>query len=440
MKPVLPFSRHVGYHKAAFRPRSTLHRLDVSSKTCERTMLPHDSGFHVFNPSRRNRAPIATLQSAMAEHGLDAALIVQRVDLFYFTGTGQDAHLFVPVEGSPLLLVRRNLERALQKSPLESISAVRSFSHLKKVIKSASPGRLGRLGMELDVLPVNNYQLYTELFPNTVISDVSPLIRETRMVKSEYEIQIIRQAGRLNDAMFSQVGEILKEGMSEVEFAGLLEARYRKNGHQGLVRTRSFNSELFYGHLMSGTNLAVPSCHFGPTGGSGLSPCMPQGAGRKIIKRNEPVQIDYVGIVDSYMVDQSRTFFLGEAPEKFLKVHATALAIQDALIREGRPGTRAEKLYEIAKYMAADAGLTEGFMGYPESMLFVGHGIGLELDELPLLGRKSPHILKQGMVIDVEPKFILPGEGLAGIGNSFVVTEKGLDKLTNFDDAIQVLC
>jgi Xaa-Pro aminopeptidase len=376
----------------------------------------------------------------MAEQGLDAALIVQRVDLFYFTGTGQDAHLFVPVKGSPLLLGRRNLARALQESPLESISAVRSFSHLKKVIRSAYPGRLGRLGMELDVLPVNNYQLYTQLFPNTLISDVSPLIRETRMVKSEYEIQIIRQAGLLNDAMFTQVGEILKEGMSEVELAGLLEARYRKNGHQGLVRIRSFNNELFYGHLMSGPNLAVPSCHFGPTGGAGLSPCMPQGASRKIIKRHEPVQIDYVGIVDSYMVDQSRTFFVGDAPEKFIKVHATALAIQDTLIRQGRAGTRAEKLYEIAKHMAADAGLKEGFMGYPESMPFVGHGIGLELDELPLIGRKSPHILKQGMVIAVEPKFILPGEGLAGIENSFVVTEEGLDKLTNFDDAIQVLC
>jgi len=259
------------------------------------------------------------------------------------------------------------------------------------------------------------------------------------MVKSEYEIQIIRQAARLNDAMFARVGEILKEGMSEVEFAGLLEAYYRKNGHQGIVRIRSFNTDVFYGHLMSGPNLAAPSCHFGPTGGSGVSPSVPQSAGLKIIKRYEPVQVDYVGVVDAYMVDQSRTFFLGDAPERFLKVHATALAIQDTLIRLGRPGTRAARLYDIAKNMAAEAGLAEGFMGYPEPMPFVGHGIGLELDELPLLGKKSPYVLTPGMVIAVEPKFILPGEGLAGIENSFVVTEKGLDKLTNFDDAIQIL-
>ena len=382
---------------------------------------------------------IKTLQSAMADNGLDAALIVQRVDLFYFSGTGQDAHLFVPAEGSPLLLVRKSFERAVQDSPLEHVVAVKSLSGLKKSIEREYSGPLKRLGMELDVLPVNNYMLYSKLFPNAAINDVSPLIRETRMVKSEHELQMIRQAARMSDAVLSAVGEILKEGMSEIEFAGLIEAQYRKNGHQGFVRVRSFNSEVFYGHIMSGANLAVPSCSVGPTGGPGLNPTMPQGAGSKIIKRHEPVQIDYVGVVGGYMVDQARTFFIGEPPEKFLKIHATALAIQEALISQGRAGTKAEKLYETAMHMAAEAGLTEGFMGYPQPVTFVGHGFGLELDELPVIGRMSPHVLKEGMVIALEPKFILPGEGLAGIENSFVVTEKGLDKLTNFDDAIQVL-
>jgi len=382
---------------------------------------------------------IKNLQSAMADNGLDAALIVQRVDLFYFSGTGQDAHLFVPAEGSPLLLVRKSFERAVQDSPLAHVVAVKSLSGLKKSIEREYSGPLKRLGMELDILPVNNYMLYSKLFPNAVINDVSSLIRETRMVKSEHELQLIRQAALMNDALFSAVGEILKEGMSEIEFAGLLEAQYRKNGHQGFVRVRSFNSEVFYGHIMSGANLAVPSCSVGPTGGPGLNPTMPQGAGSKIIKRHEPVQIDYVGVVGGYMVDQARTFFIGEPPEKFLKIHATALAIQEALISQGRAGTKAEKLYDIAMNIAAEARLTEGFMGYPQPVTFVGHGIGLELDELPVIGRKSPHVLKEGMVIALEPKFILPGEGLAGIENSFVVTERGLDKLTNFDDAIQVL-
>lgn len=375
----------------------------------------------------------------MAKRGLDAALIVQRVDLYYFSGTGQDAHLFVPADGVPVLLVRRTLERACAESPLESISGIKSFSDLKKNIESACSRRLDRLGMELDVLPVNNYKLYSDLFPQTVISDVSPLIREIRMIKSDYELEIIRRAGRMNDSLFSTVKEIMKEGMSEVEFAGLLEAWYRKNGHQGVVRIRSFNNDIFYGHLMSGPNAAAPSSHFGPTGGPGLSPSMPQGAGTKIIKRHEPISIDYVGVVDSYMVDQTRVFFLGDPPEKFRKAHAIALGIQNALVEQGRPGVRAEDLYDIAIRLANEAGVTEGFMGYPHSVPFVGHGIGLELDELPVIGKNSPYVLQQGMVMALEPKFILPGEGLAGIENSFVVTENGLEKLTKFDDAIQIL-
>ena len=130
----------------------------------------------------------------MADNGLDAALIVQRVDLFYFSGTGQDAHLFVPAEGSPILLVRKSFERAVQDSPLEHVVAVKSLSGLKKSIEREYSGPLKRLGMELDVLPVNNYMLYSKLFPNAAINDVSPLIRETRMVKSDHELQMIRQA------------------------------------------------------------------------------------------------------------------------------------------------------------------------------------------------------------------------------------------------------
>ncbi len=382
---------------------------------------------------------VKKLQSAMAKNGLDGALIIQRVDLYYFSGTGQDCHLFVPVDGAPLLLVRRTLERAREESPVQSISGIKSFSGLKKSIELACSGRMERLGMELDVLPVNNYKIYSELFPKAVIRDVSPLIREIRMIKSDYELEIIRRAGRMNDSLLSEVGNIIKEGMSEVEFAGLVEARYRKNGHQGVVRIRSFNNDIFYGHLLSGSNAAVPSSHFGPTGGSGLSPSLPQGAGLKIIKRHEPISIDYVGVVDSYMVDQTRVFFLGDPPEKFLRTHGVALAIQNELMEKGRPGTRAEELYNIAVHMAAEAGITRGFMGYPHPVPFIGHGIGLELDELPVLGKKSPYVLQKGMVMAVEPKFILPGEGLAGIENSFVVTETGLEKLTNFDDNIQVL-
>ncbi|MBI4966382.1 MAG: aminopeptidase P family protein [Desulfomonile tiedjei] len=382
---------------------------------------------------------IAALQAGLSQNGFDGALIVQRADLFYFSGTGQDAHLFVPVEGQPLLMVRRDFDRARQESPLEAVLPASSLSELSKPVLACLPRGTKAIGMELDVLPVNNYRLYRDLFQEVKIEDVSPLIKEVRMIKSEYELELIRRAAEMNDAMYRHIGEILREGMTEIELAGMLEGFYRKLGHQGYVRVRSFNQEVFYGHVMSGSNLAVPSCSVGPTGGPGPNASLPQGAGFKKIARHEPVQVDYVGMVGGYMIDQARTFFVGEPPEKFLRIHSEALAIQNALVQQGRPGTKAEELYDTALRMAADANLTQGFMGYPQPVPFVGHGIGLELDELPLVGRKSPHLLQPGMVIALEPKFILPGEGLAGIENSFVVTETNLEKLTRFDDAIQVL-
>lgn len=394
---------------------------------------------HHSTPTEEIENRITALQKGMAQKGFNAAIIVQRADLFYFSGTGQDAHLVVPAEGHPALMVRKDYDRAREDSPLEHVRPAGSLSDLKEAVLEVMTHSKKCLGMELDVLPVNNYRLYQDLFPEVQIVDISPLIREIRMVKSQYELDLIRKAADMNDAMYAHIRDILHEGVTEIEFAGMLEAFYRKQGHQGYVRVRGFNQEAFYGHVMSGRNLAVPSCSLGPTGGSGPNASLPQGAGLKRIGRHEPVQVDYVGVVGGYMVDQARTFFIGEPPGKFLRLHTEALSVQDALIEQGKPGIRAENLYDMAVSMVADAGLMEGFMGYPQPVPFIGHGIGLELDELPLVGRKSPHVLRPGMVIALEPKFILPGEGLAGIENSFLVTETGLEKLTRFDDEIQVV-
>ena len=344
------------------------------------------------------------LQTAMAAHGFDVTLIVLQVDLYYFTGTGQDAHLVIPVEGAPILLVRKDFQRASEETPLESVARIRSLSDLKDAVLDAAMGPVRKLGMELDVLPVNNFRLYSGLFPDAEIEDISPLVKAVRMVKSSYELAIINQAARMNDTLFSTVKDILREGLSEVEFSGLLEAEYRKMGHQGLVRVRSFNQDVFYGHVMSGVNLTVPSCSVGPTGGPGLNSSFPQGAGTRIIGRHEPVQIDYVGVVKGYLIDQARTFYLGEPPEEFVRAHDVALRIQQTIAEQGGAGAHAEDLYNTSLRIAREEGLEEGYLGYPTPVPFVGHGIGLELDESPVIGRKSPHVLEEGMVVALEPK------------------------------------
>ncbi|MCL6449463.1 MAG: Xaa-Pro peptidase family protein [Armatimonadetes bacterium] len=375
------------------------------------------------------------LQNLLREKGIDGALIVQNADLFYFAGVVQRAHLFIPAAGKPLLLVRKSHARARAESALENIVSLENPRELPAALAAHGFGPPACLGLELDVLPVNEYFRYQKMFPAARIVDVSPLIRQVRMVKSAYELELLKNAAALGREMFSRVREVLREGMTEVELAGQLEACYRRHGHQGYVRTRSFNMEMVYGHLLAGESCAVPSFLDSPTGGSGLNPSFPQGAGFKVIRRDEPVLIDYVAVLDGYMVDQSRIFCLGCLPEKLVRAHRAALEIQELLKERGRPGAICSELYDLAVGVAEKYGLQEYFMGYPEPVSFVGHGLGIELDELPVIARGFQMPLEEGMILALEPKFVFP-EGGVGLENTFVVTSRGLETLTVFEEGI----
>jgi Xaa-Pro aminopeptidase len=115
------------------------------------------------------------------------------------------------------------------------------------------------------------------------------------------------------------------------------------------------------------------------------------------------------------------------------------IEIQKVLVENGRPGASAAHLYALALEISEEAGLSRGFMGFPLPVPFVGHGLGLELDEWPIIGKNSDHILQTGMVVALEPKVIFPGEGVVGIENTFLITERGMEKLSRFPDDIVVI-
>lgn len=378
------------------------------------------------------------LQQKMCEQGIGGALILQRADLFYFSGTAQDAHLFIPAQGLPQLLVRRNLERARSESRLPQIEPLTGWSDLETLIKDAVAPTTP-LGMELDVLPVNLFRRYTKLFAPLNIADISPPIRLIRAVKSPHELNNLQKAAALNEAMYAHVREICRPGMSEIKLAAQLEAFVRVRGHQGAIRMRGFNQEMFFSHTMAGENAAAPSFFNGPTGGCGLNPSYPQGAGTAKIKRGEPLLIDFVTVLGGYMVDQTRIFSLGKPEAKLLQAHETALEIKKALVELGRPGANGAVLYRKALEIATASGLGDHFMGAKEKVTFVGHGVGLELDELPVIAHNFDFTLAEGMVFALEPKFIFPGRGTVGVEDTFVVRPGGLEQITRFADAIQIL-
>jgi len=379
---------------------------------------------------------VTRFQRRLEEEDIDVALLVQRVDLYYLSGVDREAQLCVPAVGPAVLIVQKEMEHVRSCGAIEHMRESTSPSSLHDAVLEQLRQEPRRLGLELDILPINRYQFYQKVFPDADIIDVSPLIREIRMVKTDYEISCIQKASEMADSMFEQVPLYLQEAETEMELAARVECYYRSKGHPGIICTRGFNSEAFYGHLMSGKNAALPSSSPGPTGGKGAGPFYSQGASKEKIGRHEPILIDYAANVEGYISDQTRIFSMGTLSEKYQKAHEVMVRVQDTLAEKGRPGVRSGDLYDLAQEIVKESGLKNGFMGYPDPVPFVGHGVGLELDEWPVIAARSDWILHEGMVLAIEPKFVFPGEGVVGIENTFVVTTHGMKKLNRFPDEI----
>ena len=251
---------------------------------------------------------IQRLQNKMAAAGLDGVLILQGTDLYYFCGSAQQAHLYIPVQGDPVLMVKKSVWRALAESPLDTIEVLERPSQLPGILKRRNCPIPRTLGMELDVLPVNLYHRYLDVRHGVDLQDCSRLIRQVRAIKSTLEIDLIRKAAGLADRMAAFAGSVIKEGVPEIELA-----------------------------------------------------------------------LDFVKH----------------------KGHAQ-------------------------NFMGADDGRVP----------FIGHGIGLALDEFPFLAAGHKMKLQEGMIIALEPKLIFPGQGVVGIEHTHLVTADGLERLTLFEDGI----
>jgi Xaa-Pro aminopeptidase len=395
---------------------------------------------NILTPSTEIESRISRLQLKLQEKNIDGALILQNTDLFYFSGTTQQANLFVPAEGAAILLARKNFERARRESALRRVIPMDNPGDIPGLLRQAGYCLPDKLGLECDVLPANLYLKYRQIFDDSKIVDISQAIRLIRAEKSPYEVQIIRAAAQLSDCIAGYMQEVLRPGITEIELAGIIEARARKLGHQGLVRMRLWGNEMFYGHLMSGPSAAAPSYLASPTGGTGMNPSFAQGPGSRPVGRYEPILLDYVFAHRGYLADHTRIFALGGLPDELMAAHEAMLDIQKVLKKMARPKIKAGEIYRRALERAIELGYESNFMGADDQRVpFVGHGVGLELDEFPFLAKGQQLELKKGMIVALEPKAVFPGKGVVGIENTHVVTDRGLDALTLFEDGIIIV-
>ncbi len=379
---------------------------------------------YVLHPRREIDSRIKRLQSGMGD--LDGALIFHSVNLCYFSGTAQDGLLYIPKEGEPIAMMRKSFERAREESPLD-VKPLKNFRTLKEDLGIPSGAAIG---LELDVLPYNNYARVAKALGDAKLVDVSEEIKHLRSVKSAFELALVEEAARILDAGIASVPNSIEEGMREIDLAWRVESVMRSMGHQGSLRFRRFNSIVPLGHLMSGPNASFPSFLASPTGGKGTSLLFPQGPGFRKIRRNEPIYVDFAGIYNGYIADETRIFSLGSLPANLQDAFGASLQIFEALSRELRPGRTGRDLFDLSEAMAAELGYADFLGGPPGSKCgFVGHGVGLELDEYPVIGPLD-HTIKSNMTIALEPKMIYPEVGVVGIEDTFLTGEGGATSLT----------
>ncbi|WP_407673311.1 M24 family metallopeptidase [Paenibacillus silvisoli] len=394
-------------------------------------------------------ARIQRLQALMATEGVHAFLVTQHVDLFYLTGSMQAGYAFIPAAGAAVFYVRRSVERAVAESAVrvQPLTSLRQFrAQLESDHPAVFSGRADgvQIATEMDVLPAASYAKLAEVLAGSandcVLVDGSSLIRRVRMVKSAWEVERIEDAARVVAEALEASVRIIRVGLTELELMARIEYEIRLRGHIGMMRTRSYNMEITTGMLGSGAAAAVPSAFDGPAGGLGLGPAFPQSTSRKTIGRDEPILIDIGCCIDGYVIDQTRTAVIGSLPDDLAEAYAHSEAIIRSAEASMRPGTAPDSIYADALKLAANAGLADHFMGFGSNQVkFLGHGIGLEVDEWPVLARGFSNPLEPGIVLAVEPKFTFPGRGVVGIENSYLITDTGCRQLTRSPEGLIVI-
>lgn len=385
---------------------------------------------YVLTPRSEIESRIKRLQNNMGD--LTGAILFESVDMCYFAGTAQEGLVYIPRDSSPVVMIRKNLERARAESPLE-VHAHKSPKTLKEDLEIPSDAVIG---LELDVLPYNNYSRVAKALGSSKLVDISESIKHIRSLKSEFEIDLIKEAARIVDAGIASIPDHIKEGMREIELAAAVEATMRSMGHPGTVRFRRFNHILPMGHLMSGPNAAVPSFVLSPTGGRGVSLLHPQGPGFRRIRRNEPILVDYAGVYNGYTADETRIFAIGHLNDELEDAYYASLDIEESVARELSPGKTGRDLFNLSEAEGARLGYQDHLGGQVGAKCgFVGHGVGLEIDEYPVIGPVD-HEIQPNMTIALEPKMIYPGVGVVGIEDTFLTGAERAQRLTNLPQEI----
>jgi len=359
----------------------------------------------------------------------ELAVIFRKINIYYFTGTMQDGMLIIPRDEEPILWVRRSYERALNESLFRNIKTMKSFRDPAKYMQYFPE----IVHLETEVIPLALYSRFQKHFPIKTYQALDSSIAAVRSIKSRYELSFMRRAGKIHELVLEDlVPDILVEGMNEAQLAAELFKIMISEGHHGLTRFGMFDTEMFLGQIGFGESSIYPTYFNGPGGNYGMSPAVPLiGSRERKLKNGDLVFVDVGCGVDGYNTDKTMTYMFGKTlPQYAINAHNKCVDIQNEIAEMLKPDAVPSEIYKTIMN-SLDKDFLKNFMGFGDRRVnFLGHGIGLLIDEVPVIAEGFKKPLQEGMVFALEPKKGIANIGMVGIENTFIVTSKGGECIT----------
>ena len=374
------------------------------------------------------RLRITKLQSLLQRQGIEALVVTSNVNLLYVCGEVFSGLAFIPQEGEAQFFLRRP-----QLHP-ES-ATVHYVRKIEQITEHIDTDSLRSVALELDEQSYSDIQRQSKLFPKAELHNATALLREARMVKTPLELEQIREGARRHVETYKIIPSLYRDGMTDRDLQIEIEREMRRHGSIGLFRCFGSAMEIFMGSLLTGDNAGAPSPYDFALGGAGTQ-ALPLGANGTPLRQGQAVMIDMAGNYGVYYSDMTRTYSIGQLTDEAYRLHELSCTIHREVMQRATPGTSCAALYNDSLRMVEEAGAHPYFMGTELQAQFVGHGLGLQINELPVLMGRSKDSLQPGMVIAFEPKFVLPHIGAVGIENTYLVTEIGVENLTPAPEAI----
>ncbi|MBP2132972.1 Xaa-Pro aminopeptidase [Methanomicrobium sp. W14] len=351
-------------------------------------------------------------------------VIFGKVNQYYFTGTMQDGVLIIPRDEEPVFYVRNSYERAKDESCFSNLKQMQSFRDAAEDcdIKGES------LYTDTEVISYAQLKRFLKHFHFDKTLSADRQIADTRSVKTGYELNLMIKSGEIHRHVTEDlVPEMLREGMSEAELGTELYKVFVDEGHQGIVRFGMFDTEIMMGHICFGDSSIYPSYFNGASGNRGVGPYAPVlGSKERKLKPGDLVYLDVGCGYQGYQTDKTMTYmFQKKLPEYAIDIHNKCVEIQNQIASMLKPGNTPSEIYRsVMESLEND--FKENFMGYKDRKVrFLGHGIGLLIDEMPVIAKGFDDPVNENMTFAVEPKKGIKDIGMVGIENTFIVKEKG---------------